>query len=387
MTLAFAQLAGNLENIARQNLYRSRRVTESPQGINLQLDGRNILNFCSNDYLGMANHPEVVKAFKTAANQYGVGSGSAHLICGHSFAHHALEEELAAFTGRDRALLFSTGYMANMGVISSLVGRGDTVFEDRLNHASLLDGGLLSGARFKRYGHADIDNLSTGLEKAAGNKLIVTDGVFSMDGDYAPLKKLSLAAKNHNAWLMVDDAHGLGVIGAHGGGILEYYGLKQDEVAVLMGTMGKGLGTFGAFVAGSELLIETLIQKARTYIYTTALPPAIAEATRASLKLVIGENWRRDKLEKLTARFRSGAQQLGLQLMASSSPIQPIVIGDSKRAVEISNVLLNAGFLISAVRPPTVPQGSARLRVTFSAMHEEQQIDRLLDALAESMTC
>ncbi|MGZ8186517.1 MAG: 8-amino-7-oxononanoate synthase [Methylobacter sp.] len=387
MTLAFAQLAGNLENIARQNLYRSRRVTESPQGINLQLDGRNILNFCSNDYLGMANHPEVVKAFKTAANQYGVGSGSAHLICGHSFAHHALEEELAAFTGRDRALLFSTGYMANMGVISSLVGRGDTVFEDRLNHASLLDGGLLSGARFKRYAHADIDNLSTGLEKAAGNKLIVTDGVFSMDGDFAPLKKLSLAAKNHNAWLMVDDAHGLGVIGAHGGGILEYYGLKQDEVAVLMGTMGKGLGTFGAFVAGSELLIETLIQKARTYIYTTALPPAIAEATRASLKLVIGENWRRDKLEKLTARFRSGAQQLGLQLMASSSPIQPIVIGDSKRAVEISNVLLNAGFLISAVRPPTVPQGSARLRVTFSAMHEEQQIDRLLDALAESMTC
>ncbi|MGZ8193754.1 MAG: 8-amino-7-oxononanoate synthase [Methylobacter sp.] len=387
MTLAFAQLAGNLENIARQNLYRSRRVTESPQGINLQLDGRNILNFCSNDYLGMANHPEVVKAFKTAANQYGVGSGSAHLICGHSFAHHALEEELAAFTGRDRALLLSTGYMANMGVISSLVGRGDMVFEDRLNHASLLDGGLLSGARFKRYAHADIDNLSTGLEKAAGNKLIVTDGVFSMDGDFAPLKKLSLAAKNHNAWLMVDDAHGLGVIGAHGGGILEYYGLKQDEVAVLMGTMGKGLGTFGAFVAGSELLIETLIQKARTYIYTTALPPAIAEATRTSLKLVIAENWRRDKLEKLTARFRSGAQQLGLQLMASSSPIQPIVIGDSKRAVEISNGLLNAGFLISAIRPPTVHHGSARLRVTFSAMHEEQQIDRLLDALAESMTC
>jgi 8-amino-7-oxononanoate synthase len=387
MTLAFAQLAGNLENIARQNLYRSRRVTESPQGVNLQLDGRNILNFCSNDYLGMANHPEVVKAFKTAANQYGVGSGSAHLICGHSFAHHALEEELAAFTGRDRALLFSTGYMANMGVISSLVGRGDTVFEDRLNHASLLDGGLLSGARFKRYVHADIDNLSTGLEKAAGNKLIVTDGIFSMDGDFAPLKKLSLAAKNHNAWLMVDDAHGLGVIGAQGGGLLEYYGLKQDEVAVLMGTLGKGLGTFGAFVAGSELLIEALIQKARTYIYTTALPAAIAEATRASLKLVIAENWRRDKLEKLTAHFRSGAQQLGLQLMTSSSPIQPIVIGDSKRTVEISNILLNAGFLISAIRPPTVPQGSARLRVTFSAMHEEQQIDRLLDALAESMTC
>ncbi|CAA9890435.1 8-amino-7-oxononanoate synthase [Candidatus Methylobacter favarea] len=387
MTPAFAQLADNLENIARQNLYRSRRVTESPQGVNLQLDGRKLLNFCSNDYLGMANHPDVVKAFKTAANQYGVGSGSAHLICGHSFAHHALEEELAAFTGRDRALLFSTGYMANMGVISSLLGRADTVFEDRLNHASLLDGGLLSGARFKRYAHADIDHLGTSLQKAAGNKLIVTDGIFSMDGDFAPLKELSLVAKNHNAWLMVDDAHGLGIIGAHGGGLLEYYGLKQDEVAVLMGTLGKGFGTFGAFVAGSEVLIETLIQKARTYIYTTALPAAIAEATRASLKLVIAENWRRDKLEKLTARFRSGAQQLGLQVMASSSPIQPIVIGDSKRAVEISNGLLNAGFLISAIRPPTVPQGSARLRVTFSAMHEEQQIDQLLDALAKSMTC
>lgn len=387
MTLAFSQLAGNLENIAQQNLYRSRRIIESPQGINLQLDGRNILNFCSNDYLGMANHPDVVKAFKTAANQYGVGSGSAHLICGHSFAHHALEEELAAFTGRDRALLFSTGYMANMGVISSLLGRGDAVFEDRLNHASLLDGGLLSGARFKRYAHADIDNLSTCLEKAAGNKLIVTDGVFSMDGDFAPLKKLSLAAKNYKAWLMVDDAHGLGVIGEYGGGILEYYGLEQDDVPILMGTLGKGFGTFGAFVAGSELLIETLIQKARTYIYTTALPAAVAEATRASLKLIIAENWRRDKLKKLSARFRSGAQQLGLQLVESSSAIQPIVIGDSKRAVEISNALLNAGFLISAIRPPTVPQGGARLRVTFSAMHEEQQIDQLLDGLAKSMTC
>ncbi|MDD5577823.1 MAG: 8-amino-7-oxononanoate synthase [Methylobacter sp.] len=387
MTPAFTQLAANLENIARKNLYRSRRIIESPQGINLQLDGRNILNFCSNDYLGLANHPHVVKAFITAANQYGVGSGSAHLVCGHSFAHHALEEELAAFTGRDRALLFSTGYMANLGVISSLLGRGDAVFEDRLNHASLLDGGLLSGAKFKRYAHADIDHLVTDLQKAAGNKLIVTDGVFSMDGDFAPLKKLSHAAKSHNAWLMVDDAHGLGVVGERGGGILEYYDLKQDDVAILMGTLGKGFGTFGAFVAGSEVLIETLIQKARTYIYTTALPAAVAEATRVSLKFVIAENWRRDKLKKLSARFRSGAQQLGLQLVDSSSAIQPILIGDSKRAVVISNALLNAGFLISAIRPPTVPQGTARLRVTFSAMHEEQQIDQLLDALAKSMAC
>jgi 8-amino-7-oxononanoate synthase len=381
MTVAFTQLSANLEAIAQQGLYRSRRIIDSPQGVQLQLDGRTVVNFCSNDYLGLANHPAVVDAFKTAVDQYGVGSGSAHLICGHSMPHHALEEELAAFTGRDRALLFSTGYMANLGVMSALLGRGDAVFEDKLNHASLLDGGLLSRARFKRYAHADVESLNVHLENATGNKLIVTDGVFSMDGDFAPLPALSAMAKAHNAWLMVDDAHGLSVIGEHGGGLLDYYGLKQDDVPVLMGTLGKGLGTFGAFVAGSDALIETLIQKARTYIYTTALPPAIAEATRASLKIVIAEDWRRDKLTKLADRFRLGAEQLGLQLMASASPIQPIVIGDSQQAVDISNALLHAGFLVSAIRPPTVPQGSARLRVTLSALHEEQQIDRLLDAL------
>ncbi|MDD5411257.1 MAG: 8-amino-7-oxononanoate synthase, partial [Methylobacter sp.] len=373
MNGAFSQLTDNLDDIAQQGLYRSRRVIESPQGVNLKINGRNIVNFCSNDYLGLANHPEVVNAFKAGVDHYGVGSGSAHLICGHSAAHHALEEELAAFTGRDRALLFSTGYMANIGVISALLGRGDTVFEDRLNHASLLDGGLLSGARFKRYAHADAADLSANLEKAAGNKLIVTDGVFSMDGDFAPLKELAVAAKNHDAWLMVDDAHGLGVIGENGGGIVQHYGLSQDDVPVLMGTLGKGLGTFGAFVAGSEMLVETLIQKARTYVYTTALPAAVAEATSASLKIVIAENWRRDKLKQLSEQFRLGAEQLGLQVMPSSSAIQPILIGDSQRAVNISNALLNAGFLVSAIRPPTVPQGSARLRVTFSALHEAQQ--------------
>ncbi|MDO9169957.1 MAG: 8-amino-7-oxononanoate synthase [Methylobacter sp.] len=383
MTHAFSQLAPNLDDIARQGLYRSRRIIASPQGINLEIDGRKLINFCSNDYLGLANHPDVVNAFKSGVDQYGVGSGSAHLICGHSVAHHALEEELAAFTGRDRVLLFSTGYMANIGVISALLGRGDAVFEDRLNHASLLDGGLLSGARFKRYAHAGLADLEANLNKAAGNKLIVTDGVFSMDGDFAPLDELAAAAKNHDAWLMVDDAHGLGVIGEHGGGILEHYGLGQDDVPVLMGTLGKGFGTFGAFVAGSEALIETLIQKARTYIYTTALPAAVCEATRASLKIVIEESWRRNKLKQLSERFRLGAEQLGLQVMASASAIQPILIGDSQKAVDISNALLNAGFLVSAIRPPTVPQGSARLRVTFSALHEQQHVDRLLDALAK----
>jgi len=382
MTPPFSQLAVGLDDIARQGLYRSRRVIASPQSINLDIDGRNVVNFCSNDYLGLANHSDVVNAFKAGVDRYGVGSGSAHLVCGHSAAHHALEEELAAFTGRDRALLFSTGYMANIGVISALLGRGDAVFEDRLNHASLLDGGLLSGARFKRYAHADVVNLGANLDKAQGNKLIVTDGVFSMDGDFAPIDELAVTAKNHNAWLMVDDAHGLGVIGEQGGGILEYFGLSQQDVPVLMGTLGKGLGTFGAFVAGSDLLIETLIQKARTYIYTTAMPAAVAEATRVSLKIAIEENWRRDKLKQLSERFRLGAEQLGLQVMPSASAIQPILIGDSQSAVDISNALLNAGFLVSAIRPPTVPQGSARLRVTFSALHQELYVDRLLDALA-----
>lgn len=383
MTLPFSQLATGLDDIARQGLYRSRRVIESPQGINLEVDGRHIVNFCSNNYLGLANQPDVVNAFKAGADRYGAGSGSAHLICGHSAAHHALEEELAAFTGRDRALLFSTGYMANIGAISALLGRGDSVFEDRLNHASLLDGGLFSGAKFKRYAHADVAGLHANLDNAAGNKLVVTDGVFSMDGDFAPLNELALAARKHNAWLMVDDAHGLGVIGEHGGGIVEHFGLDQDDVPVLMGTLGKGFGTFGAFVAGSELLIETLIQKARTYIYTTALPAAVAEATRASLKIVIEESWRRDKLKQLSERFRLGAEQIGLQVMPSASAIQPILIGGSQTAVDISNALLDAGFLVSAIRPPTVPQGSARLRVTFSALHEEQHVDRLLDALAK----
>lgn len=386
MASAFSKLPDNLKAITGAGLYRSRRVIDSPQGINLKIDGRSIVNFCSNDYLGLANHPDVVSAFKAAVDHYGVGSGSAHLICGHSTAHHKLEEELAVFTGRDRALLFSTGYMANIGVMSALLGRSDSVFEDRLNHASLLDGGLMSGAKFKRYRHADIDDLRTHLKKATGNKLIVTDGVFSMDGDFAPLKTLSLAAKENDAWLMVDDAHGLGVIGEHGGGLLEHVGLNQQEVPILMGTLGKGFGTFGAFIAGSDDLIETLIQKARTYIYTTALPGAVAEATRASLKIVITENWRRDKLKTVVDRFRLGAGQLGLDLLVSASAIQPIIIGDSQRAVDISNTLLNEGILVSAIRPPTVPKGSARLRVTFSALHEEYQVDLLLEALDKVTT-
>ncbi|PKM36415.1 MAG: 8-amino-7-oxononanoate synthase [Gammaproteobacteria bacterium HGW-Gammaproteobacteria-10] len=374
-----------LERLAREDLYRSRRVVDSAQGVELQCGGRKLINFCSNDYLGLANHPSVVKAFQDGAVRYGVGSGSAHLICGHSRAHHALEEELAEFTGRDRALLFSTGYMANIGAISALTGKGDTVFEDRLNHASLLDGGLLSGARFKRYRHADTDGLLDGLSRAEGRAMIVTDGVFSMDGDLAPIDALSQIAKDREAWLMIDDAHGLGVIGDKGRGVVEHFGLTQQQVPILVGTLGKAFGTFGAFVAGSETLIETLIQKARTYIYTTALPPAVAEATRVALSIVIEEQWRREKLNDLVRRFRRGAEQLGFPLMPSNSAIQPILIGDSRRAVEIGKRLLDDGFWVGAIRPPTVPQNSARLRVTFSALHDEQHVDRLLEFLAKSI--
>ena len=376
-------LNNHLAELEEQGLYRSRRVVESPQGILLHIDGKPYINFCSNDYLGLANHPDVIQAFKSAADTYGVGSGSAHLICGHTSAHHALEEELVAFTGRDRALLFSTGYMANMGVISALVGRSDAVFQDRLNHASLLDGALLSGARFKRYNHNDTAHLSDLMNHSSAKKLIVTDGGFSMDGGFAHLPALVTLATERKAWLMVDDAHGLGVLGQHGGGIVEHYGLDQNDAHILMGTLGKSFGTFGAFVAGSEELIETLIQKARTYIYTTALPAAVAEATRASLKHVIADDWRRDKLSQLIDRFKAGAQHINLPLIPSTSAIQPIMINDSHQAVAISNALFEHGFLVSAIRPPTVPKGSARLRVTFSASHEEEHIDRLLDVLAK----
>ena len=381
MSLGFSNLSAELEQVKQQNLYRSRRVIASPQGVEVMIDGQLVINFSSNDYLGLANHPQVIKSFQQAAGDYGVGSGSAHLICGHSSSHHALEEELAEFTGRDRALLCSTGYMANMGVISALLGRGDRVFEDRLNHASLLDGGMLSGAKFKRYLHNNLNDLQHKMPESERRTLIVTDGVFSMDGDLAVLPELTALAEKSAAWVMVDDAHGLGVLGEAGGGIVQHYGLTQQQVPILMGTLGKGFGTFGAFVAGSDDLIETLIQKARTYIFTTAMPAAVAEATRTSLKLLIAENWRRDKLMQLLARFRLGAVQLGLSVMPTASAIQPILIGDSQRAVEISEALLRKGFLVSAIRPPTVPNGEARLRITFSANHQQQQVDQLLDAL------
>ena len=379
-----ATLAPALNERRAANLYRTRRLLESPQSPTVIVDGKKFTAFCSNDYLGLANHPDVISAFQQAANHYGVGSGASHLVAGHSREHHALEEELAAFTNRDRALLFSTGYMANMGAITALVGQGDAIFEDRLNHASLLDAGLLSGARFQRFLHNDVKNLQTRLEKTEANrKLIVVDGVFSMDGDCASLPELAALAQNQNAWLMVDDAHGFGCLGKNGGGSAEHFNLSQNDLPILMGTLGKAFGTFGAFIAGSETLIETLIQFARPYIYTTAMPPAIAAATRTSLRLLQTEHWRREHLQTLIAHFREGAKKLGLQLMNSNTPIQPIIIGDEATTLAISDALAARGFLIIAIRPPTVAVGSSRLRVTFTAEHSLQQVDDLLNALAD----
>lgn len=376
-------LSARLAERRAAHLYRQRPLLETPQQPEVMVDGQRLLAFCSNDYLGLASHPEVIVAMQQGAAKWGVGGGASHLVIGHSTPHHQLEEALAEFTARPRALLFSTGYMANLAAVTALVGQGDTVLEDRLNHASLLDAGLLSGARFSRYLHNDAESLGKRLEKASGNTLVVTDGVFSMDGDLADLPAICATAKQRGAWVMVDDAHGFGPLGATGGGIVEHFGLGMDDVPVLVGTLGKAFGTAGAFVAGSEELIETLIQFARPYIYTTSQPPAVACATLKSLELLRSEGWRREHLNRLVTRFREGAQQIGLTLMDSPTPIQPVLVGSSERALRLSALLRERGILVGAIRPPTVPAGSARLRITFTASHSEAQLDRLLEALAE----
>ena len=379
--MAAPDLTAELDRLRTAGLYRRRRVQDGPQRPHGRTDGRSLVNFCSNDYLGLANHPALIAALQQGAARWGVGSGSAHLVNGHSAAHQALEEDLAEFTGRPRALLFSTGYMANLGVIAALSGRGDTVFEDRLNHASLLDGALLARSRLRRYPHADAAALER-LAQRTAPRLIATDGVFSMDGDLAPLPALAQVARQADAWLLVDDAHGLGVLGREGRGSLDHCGLDAAAVPILMGTLGKAFGTFGAFVAGSEALIETLIQRARPYIYTTATPPALAAATRVSLALARREDWRRERLTTLIGRLRAGAAQLGLPLADSPTPIQPLLAGSAERALAWSAALESAGLLVTAIRPPTVPAGTARLRITLSAAHTDTDLERLLEALA-----
>jgi len=385
MPLPGERLQAGLEELAAAGRLRRRRVVEGKAlgSARIRVEGRELLAFCSNDYLGLADHPDVITALVAAAREWGVGSGASHLVSGHCSEHHALEEELAAFVGRPRALLFSTGYMANLAVVATLLARGDRVFEDRLNHASLLDAGLASGARFSRYPHADVASLRSRLARVADSRaMVVTDGVFSMDGDVAPLRELAGACREHGAWLFVDDAHGFGVLGRTGRGSVEAADLGLQDVPILMGTLGKACGTFGAFVASSSEIVETLLQRARTYIYTTALPPAVAAASRAALRLVREEPWRRARLLGHVARFRREALWLGLPLMDSSTPIQPLLLGSEAAALAASDALVAAGIWVPAIRPPTVPAGASRLRITFSAAHTDADVDRLLEALA-----
>lgn len=378
-------LGQGLAEIRAAGLYRRRRILDGPQAPRIRLEGRDCLSFTSNDYLGLASDPRVAEAYKAGIDAFGSGSGASHLVSGHTRAHHELESRLAEWTGREAALVFSTGYMANLGVVAALAGRGDRVYEDRLNHASLLDAGLLSGARVSRYPHTDTEALAQRLARdAGGNRLVVTDGVFSMDGDTAPLPELARLAERHDAWLMVDDAHGLGVIGPDGRGSVAEAGLGAADVPILVGTLGKAFGTFGAFVAGSAELVDYLVQRARTYIYTTALPPGVATATLKSLEIAAAEPWRRTHLQALVRRFRAGAADLGFELMASETPIQPIRTGSSEAAMQLSEYLMDQGIWVTPIRPPTVPRGGARLRVTFSAAHSEADVDQLLQALRQA---
>lgn len=374
-------LAARLAQQKEASLYRSPSCLESNQGTQIRIDGRTYLSFASNDYLGLANHPEVTHALAEGAQRWGVGGGASPLVTGYIHPHQQLEHALAHWVGRERALLFGSGYQANLAVLSALLSKQDWIVHDRLNHASLLDGGLLSGARFTRYQHNNIRSLEQRLQRTSGNTLVVTDGVFSMDGDLADLPSICALAKKHHAWVMVDDAHGLGTIGVQGTGTIAHYGLTQGDVPILMGTLGKALGTSGAFVAGSHELIESLIQFARPYIYSTSSSPAIAHATLTSLRLVQEETWRRTHLQALIHLFREGATSMGWQLLPSETAIQPLIVGDSQSALNMAARLRELGIWITAIRPPTVPAGSARLRITFSAAHSKADVLRLLEAL------
>lgn len=375
--------ASELEQRKQAGLYRTRRLISGRQQPVLISGGKPLLSFCSNDYLGLASHPLNIETLRSALAENGIGGASSHLICGHNEAHHRLEERLAAFTWRSSALFFSTGYMANLGVISALAGRGDTIFSDQLNHASIIDGCSLSRARVCRYAHGDVASLEGMLSETSGHKLVVTDGVFSMDGDVAPLRDLARVCRNHGALLVVDDAHGFGVLGPQGRGSLAELGLSEEDVPVLVGTLGKAAGTSGAFVAGPAMLMDYLVQKARTYIYTTAMPPALALATCTSLDLIEHGDELRAHLQSLVDRFRQEASAMGYDLMRSRTPVQPIMIGSNSRALALSHGLEECGLLVTAIRPPTVPEGEARLRVTLSAAHSHDDLDSLLQALLD----
>ena len=386
----FDDLKNNLADLRRRDMYRVRHKLEGPQGREVTLEGRAFLNFSSNDYLGLADDPRVAEAFRHGIDRWGTGTGASHLISGHTAAHEELEEALAAFTGRPKALLYGSGYAANVGVINALLSVGDFVFQDRLNHASLLDGGWISRATFSWFAHrdsADLEAKLAAVEHEPTRKLIVSDGTFSMDGDACRLDELVAASARHRAWAMIDDAHGIGVHGPSGVGLVDPDRYTTSDVPILVGTLGKAFGTAGAFVAGEDALIETLIQRSRNYIFTTAMPSPLAVATRRSLEIAVAEDWRREHLVTLIDRFRAGTRDLGFDLLPSTSPIQPLVVGDPARALGLSRALKERGLLIGAIRPPTVPQGTSRLRVTLTAAHRVADVDRLLDALSLLAAC
>ena len=377
------ELAAELADRDVRGLRRVRRLLASPQRARVTVDGSDYVAFCSNDYLGLAADPRLAAAAREGIDRYGVGGGASHLILGHGTAHHELEEALAQFVRLPRALLFSTGYMANMGVVSALTGRGDAVFADKLNHASLNDAALVSRAAFKRYAHNDLEALARLLATTtARRRLVVTDAVFSMDGDIAPVAALLELCERHDAYLFIDDAHGFGVLGEAGRGTLEHFGITSDRI-IYMATLGKAAGVAGAFVAGDETLIETLIQNARTYIYTTATPPLLAHALLASVQIIAQEEWRRERLRALIAQLRDGLTASPWQLMPSETPIQPLLAGGNDAALALSARLAATGLLVPAIRPPTVPQGTARLRISLSADHEAADVARLIAALVQ----
>lgn len=382
----FSDLAEQLHARGQQGLRRFRQVVESPQATHITIDGHDYLAFSSNDYLGLANHPDLIQSVCEGAQQYGVGAGASHLINGHSAAHHDLEQALAQFAGFPQALLFSTGYMANIGVVTALVGREDAIFADKLNHASLNDAALLSRAKFIRYPHLDLAALEQRLATSnARRKLVISDAVFSMEGDIAPITQLVALCEQYHALLLLDDAHGFGVLGKQGRGSLLLSGdLQQHSLNVVyMATLGKAAGVFGAFVAAQDDVIETLIQSARSYIYTTAAPPLLSHALLTSLRLIEQGEWRRDALARNIAQLKEALQSSPWRLLPSSTPIQPLLIGDNAETVRISQGLRERGMLVPAIRPPTVPQGTARLRISLSATHQPHDILRLTQALQE----
>ncbi|HYG06215.1 MAG TPA: 8-amino-7-oxononanoate synthase [Stenotrophomonas sp.] len=369
-----------------QGRIRVRRNVSRRDGVRLEVDGRWLTGFCSNDYLGLSQQFEVVAAMQDAAAREGAGAGASHLICGHHALHEALEREVAEWLGYPRALLFGSGFLANLAVQQALLSEEDDLcVQDRLNHASLLDASRLAGCRLRRYPHLDAEGAMRQFKSAQeGAAMLVTDGVFSMDGDIAPLRSLSLVARMQEAVMYVDDAHGVGVVGPHGRGCVADAGLGVAEVPLQLVTLGKALGGHGALVVGDDSLIQHLAETARPYIYTTALPPAQAAAALAAVKLARRDDWRREKLTGLISQFRDGARRHGLSLMASDTPIQPLVCGDESTVMAMSASLENAGFLVSAIRPPTVPEGKARLRVTLSALHTPQQVLELVEAAARA---